>query len=396
MQAFGVTEPTSGTDTLSLRTTRPCGTATAMWSTARRSGPPRAEHSDLMLLLARTTPKDRSRKKRTDGLSVFLVDMREAVGHGLTIRPIRTMMNHATTEVFFDDVRIPAENLIGEEGKGFRYILDGMNSERTLIAAECIGDGRWFVDKASAYAREREVFGRPIGQNQGVQFPIARAYAPDRSSQSHGGRGGAQVRPGANHRPRGQYGQAARLGSLLGGGGGLRANLRRLRLCRRVRRGAQVPRESSLSSRPGVHQLNLELPGRTRAQDAPLLLGARVDLELNGNVALVTGASRGLGAASARALAAEGTDLFLTGREEALLADLAEELRSAGSDVLFQAADLTEPDAAQRVVAEALGHFSRIDILVNSAGSSQGGVFWEIPTRSGKTVWRSNLWAPCA
>ncbi|MEO8558534.1 MAG: acyl-CoA dehydrogenase family protein, partial [Rhodospirillales bacterium] len=136
----------------------------------------RAEHSDLMLLLARTTPADKA-AKRTEGLSVFLVEMREAIGNGLTIRPIRTMMNHGTTEVFFDNLKVPAENLIGEEGKGFRYILDGMNAERILIAAECIGDAKWFIEKATAYAKDRNVFKRPIGQNQGVQFPIARAYA---------------------------------------------------------------------------------------------------------------------------------------------------------------------------------------------------------------------------
>ncbi|MEO1089848.1 MAG: acyl-CoA dehydrogenase family protein [Pseudomonadota bacterium] len=175
LQAFGVTEPTSGTDTLSLQTTAVRDgdhyriNGQKIWTS-------RAEHSDLMLLLARTTPKAEV-VKRTDGLSVFLVDMREAVGNGLTIRPIRTMLNHATAEVFFDDLRVPAENRIGDEGKGFRYILDGMNAERVLIAAECIGDGRWFVDKAASYAKERVVFGRPIGQNQGVQFPIARAYA---------------------------------------------------------------------------------------------------------------------------------------------------------------------------------------------------------------------------
>ena len=135
-----------------------------------------------MLLLARTTPREQA-KKRTDGLSVFLVDMREAQGTGLTIRPIRTMMNHATTEIFFDNLRVPAENLIGEEGKGFRYILAGMNAERILIAAECIGDAKWFIDKATAYAKERAVFGRPIGQNQGVQFPIARAYAQMRAAE---------------------------------------------------------------------------------------------------------------------------------------------------------------------------------------------------------------------
>ena len=181
LQAFGVTEPTSGTDTLSLRTT------------ARREGDhyvingqkiwtSRAEHSDLMLLLARTTPRDQV-AKRTDGLSVFLVDMRLAQGTSMTITPIRTMMNHATTQIFFDDLRVPAENLIGEEGKGFRYILSGMNAERILIAAECIGDAKWFIDKATRYAKERVLFERPIGQNQGVQFPIARAYAQMRAAE---------------------------------------------------------------------------------------------------------------------------------------------------------------------------------------------------------------------
>jgi acyl-CoA dehydrogenase len=181
LQAFGVTEPTSGTDTTSLRTT------------ARREGDhyvvngqkiwtSRAAQSDLMLLLARTTPREEV-TKRTEGLSVFVLDMREALKAGLTIRPIRTMMNHATTEVFFDNVRVPAENLIGEEGKGFRYILSGMNAERILIAAECVGDAKWFIEKASGYARERQVFGRPIGQNQGVQFPIARAYANMRAAE---------------------------------------------------------------------------------------------------------------------------------------------------------------------------------------------------------------------
>ncbi|CCD87936.1 Putative acyl-CoA dehydrogenase [Bradyrhizobium sp. ORS 285] len=181
LQAFGVTEPTSGTDTTSLKTV------------AKRDGDSyivngqkiwtsRAEYSDLMLLLARTTPKDQV-QKRTDGLSVFLVDMREAKKAGLTIRPIRTMMNHATTEVFFTDMRVPAENLIGEEGKGFRYILSGMNAERILIAAECVGDAKWFIAKATNYAKERVVFGRPIGQNQGIQFPIAKAYASMRAAE---------------------------------------------------------------------------------------------------------------------------------------------------------------------------------------------------------------------
>ncbi len=175
LQAFGVTEPTSGTDTLSLSTSAVLDgdhyvvNGQKVWTS-------RAEHSDLMLLLARTTPKDKVQKKG-DGLSVFLIDMREAVGNGLTIRPIRTMINHATTEVFFDDLKIPAENLIGEVDKGFRYILDGMNAERVLIAAECVGDARWFIEKAVGYANERVVFGNPIGKNQGVQHPIAKAYA---------------------------------------------------------------------------------------------------------------------------------------------------------------------------------------------------------------------------
>jgi len=181
LQAFGVTEPTSGTDTLSLRTTA-VRDGDHYLVNGQKIWTSRAEYSDLMLLLARTTPRDQV-KKRTDGLSVFLVDMRAALGHGLTIRPIRTMMNHATTEVFFDNMRIPADTLVGEEGKGFRYILSGMNAERILIAAECIGDAKWFIGKATAYAKERAIFNRPIGQNQGVQFPIARAYAQMRAAE---------------------------------------------------------------------------------------------------------------------------------------------------------------------------------------------------------------------
>ena len=176
LQAFGVTEPGSGTDTLALRTVAEKKGNDRYVVNGQKVWTSRAEHSDLMLLLARTTPREQV-KKRTEGLSAFVVDMREALGNGLTIRPIRTMINHATTETFFDDLEVPAENLIGTEGQGFRYILDGMNAERVLIGAECIGDARWFIDKAAAYARERTVFGRPIGQNQGIQFPIAKAYA---------------------------------------------------------------------------------------------------------------------------------------------------------------------------------------------------------------------------
>jgi len=179
LQAFGVTEPTSGTDTTALRTTarregdRYIVNGQKIWTS-------RAEHSDLMLLLARTTPRDQVAKK-TEGLSTFIVDMRTA--KGLTIRPIRTMMNHNSCEVFFDDMEVPAENLVGVEGRGFRTILDGMNAERLLIAAECIGDAKWFTARSTAYANSRAVFGRPIGQNQGVQFPIARAYAHMRAAE---------------------------------------------------------------------------------------------------------------------------------------------------------------------------------------------------------------------
>ena len=174
LQAFGVTEPSSGVDTTRIATfarregDRYIVRGQKIWTS-------RAEYSDLMVLLCRTTPREEAARP-SEGMSVLLVDMQGAQDRGLTIRPIRTMLNHATTELFFDDLEVPAENLIGEEGKGFRYILDGMNAERILIAAECIGDGRFFIDRATAYAKEREVFGRPIGQNQGVQFPIARAH----------------------------------------------------------------------------------------------------------------------------------------------------------------------------------------------------------------------------
>ena len=181
LQAFGVTEPTSGSDTLNLHTTA-VREGDHYIINGQKIWTSRAEHSDLLLLIARTTPREAA-KTRTDGLSVFLVDMRLALGTGITINPIRTMMNHATTELFFDDLRVPAENLIGEESQGFRYILSGMNAERILIAAECIGDAKWFISKATAYAKERIVFGRPIGQNQGVQFPIARAYAQMRAAE---------------------------------------------------------------------------------------------------------------------------------------------------------------------------------------------------------------------
>jgi acyl-CoA dehydrogenase len=174
LQSMAVTEPTTGTDTTKLKTTavrkgdRYVVNGQKVWIS-------RVRHSDLMILLARTTPLAEVSRK-SEGLSIFLVDLRTAVGKGLSLKPIRNMVNHETNELFFDNLELPAESLIGEEGKGFRYILDGLNAERTLIAAECIGDGYWFIDKVTAYAKERIVFDRPIGQNQGVQFPIARAY----------------------------------------------------------------------------------------------------------------------------------------------------------------------------------------------------------------------------
>ena len=175
LQAFAVSEPNTGSDTTQLKTMAVRKDEHYVVS-GQKIWISRAEHSDLMLLLARTTPIEQV-SKRTEGLSILLVDLRQAVGHGLSIRPIRTMMNHATTEVFFDHLEVPAENLVGEEGKGFRYLLDSLNAERILIASECIGDARWFIERACRYAKERVVFGRPIGQNQGVQFPIARAHA---------------------------------------------------------------------------------------------------------------------------------------------------------------------------------------------------------------------------
>jgi acyl-CoA dehydrogenase len=181
LQAFGVTEPSSGTDTSSIKTfAQREGDHYAV--NGQKIWTSRAEYSDLMLLLARTTPKHQV-AKRTDGLSVFILDMRTAKEAGLAIRPIRTLMNHSTTEVFFDNVHIPADNLVGEEGKGFRYILSGMNAERILIAAECIGDAKWFIERATDYAKERVVFDRPIGKNQGVQFPLAKAYAQMRAAE---------------------------------------------------------------------------------------------------------------------------------------------------------------------------------------------------------------------
>jgi acyl-CoA dehydrogenase len=259
LQAFGVTEPTSGTDTLALKTTARLEgdeyviNGQKIWTS-------RAEHSDLMVLLARTTPRDQV-KSKTEGLSVFLIDMREHVGKSITIRPIRTMMNHATTEVFFDNLRIPANALIGEEGKGFRYVLAGMNSERILIAAECIGDAKWFIKKAADYARERVIFGAPIGKNQGPY---------------DGGRGDRlpcrrDVRFRAQSGGRGEHRQDARRRCQLGSSRGLPANPRRFWFCRGIRRRTQVPRGTAVSGGADLDQPHLVLHRGTGVGPAEIL-----------------------------------------------------------------------------------------------------------------------------
>ena len=270
LQSFAVTEPTTGTDTTQTRTTavrrgdRYVVNGQKVWIS-------RVQHSDLMLLLARTTPLEQVAKK-TDGLSMFLVDLRGAEGRGLTVRPIRNMVNHETNELFFEDFEIPADGLVGEEGRGFRYILDGMNAERILIAAECIGDGYWFVDKARRYGADRVVFGRPIGQNQGVQFPLARAYANVRAADLMRYEAAQLVRCRPAGGRRGQHGQAACRRRLVGSRQRLPADLRRLRLRRGVRRRAQVQGNASLSGRSGFHQPHPVLHRRARARVAEVVL----------------------------------------------------------------------------------------------------------------------------
>ena len=239
LQAFGVTEPTSGTDTLSLRTTAVRDgdhyviNGQKIWTS-------RAEYSDLMLLLARTTPRDQA-KSRTGGLSVFLVDMREVKGKGLTIRPIRTMMNHATTEVFFENMRVPAENLIGEEGMGFRYILSGMNAERILIASECIGDAKWFIEKAYQL-RQRARAVRPADRSEpGRAVSDCPQLHQHARRRTNGARGGEPLRSRQGLRRGGQYGEAPGRGGVMGGRRYVRADPWRIRLCRGIRHRAQIP-----------------------------------------------------------------------------------------------------------------------------------------------------------
>ncbi len=271
LQAFGVTEPSSGTDTLSLRTTAVKKDNSTYVVNGQKVWTSRAEHSDLMLLLARTTPRDQT-KKKTEGLSVFLVDMRSALGKGLTIRPIRTMMNHNSTEVFFDNMEVSAENLIGEEGQGFRYILSGMNAERVLIASECIGDGKWFIERAVNYAKERKLFGPPDRPEPGRAVSDRPRLHADRGSRPDGAQGGRHVRGRYQRRRRGQHGQDAGVGSLMGRGRDVRADPWRLRLRRGIRRRAQVPRGAALHRGADLDEHDPELRCRARARTAAVVL----------------------------------------------------------------------------------------------------------------------------
>ena len=270
LQAFGVTEPTSGTDTTRIRTT-----AVRDGDVYRVNGQKvfisRTEHSDLMLLLVRTTARD-AVAKPTDGISVLLVDMHSALGAGLTIKPLATMMNHATTELFFDNVEVPVANLVGTEGKGFGYILDSMNAERILIASECIGDARWFIAKAAAYATERQVFGRRIGENQGSSVPDRARPRADGGRRAHGAASGGAVRCWREVRRRGQYGQDARGRRLEGGCRRLHPDPRRLRFRRGIRHRAQVPRDAALSGRAGVDEPDSVVRRHARARDAEVFL----------------------------------------------------------------------------------------------------------------------------
>ena len=239
LQSMAVTEPTAGTDTTKIKTVavkkgdRYVVNGQKVWTS-------RVQHSDLMIVLARTTPLEQV-KKKSEGMSIFIVDLREAGGKGIAIKPIRNMVNHETNELFFDNLEVPAENLIGEEGKGFRYILDGLNAERILIAAECIGDGYWFIDRATKYASERVVFDRPIGKNQGIQFPIARAYVNVEAANLMRFKAAALFDAHKAVRRGGEHGEAAGGRCVVGSGQRLPADARRLRLRRRIRHRAQIP-----------------------------------------------------------------------------------------------------------------------------------------------------------
>ncbi len=273
LQSFGVTEPTTGTDTTSLKTT-----ATRVGDHYLINGQKvwisRVQHSDLMLVLARTTPRDQVARK-TEGLSAFIVDLREAIGHGLDVRPISAMINHHSCELFFTDLKVPAENLLGEEGRGFRVILDGMNAERILIASECVGDGRYFIDKAVAYANERIVFGRPIGQNQGVQFPIARCYAEIEAAALMVDKAARLFDAGLDCGAEANIAEDAGLGGVVAGRRRRDADARRIRVCARVSHRTQVPRDAALSDRADLHEPDFELRRRARARTAAVVLTCR-------------------------------------------------------------------------------------------------------------------------
>ena len=270
LQAFGVTEPEAGTDTTSLRTTA-VRRGDSYLVNGRKMYISRVQHSDAMVLLARTDAARPSQRK-SDGLSVFLIDLHAAIGHGLTVNPRRVMINNVTNELVFEDLEIPAGALLGEEGEGFRYILDGMNAERILIAAECVGNGRWFVERASRRANEREVFGRPIGANQGIQFPLARAHVHVEAADLMRFDAARRFDAGEPCGARGQHGPAARRRRRLGGRQRRDADVRRLRLRQRVRRRAQVPRDAPVPGRADLHEPDPGLRRPARARATALLL----------------------------------------------------------------------------------------------------------------------------
>ena len=274
LQAFGVTEPTTGSDTTQLKTRADKKGNDRYIVNGQKVWTSRVLQSDLMLLLARTTPPDKV-KKRSEGLSVFLVDLREAKGKGIEIKKIDAMINHNTCEVFFDNLEVPAENLIGVEGQGFKYIVDSMNAERILIASESLGDAKFFIRRAADYAKERVVFGRPIGQNQGVAFPIARAHADMIAAELVVKKAAALFEAEQRLRRGGQHGQDAGGRCGVEGGRGLPADLRRLRLCARVRHRAQVARDATLSDRAHLHQHGAGLHRPACAGDAADVLSVR-------------------------------------------------------------------------------------------------------------------------
>ena len=270
LQAFGVTEPGSGTDTPALKT-RAVRQGDRYVVHGQKIWTSRALHSDLMLLLCRTTPLDDCRK-RSDGLSVLLVDLRDAVGNGIEIRPIETMINHQTTEIFIDGLEVPAASLIGQEGQGFRYILDGMNAERILLSGEAVGDGRWFIERAVAYAKERAVFDRPIGQNQGIQFPLAKALARLDAAELMARAGSRPLRCGEPLWSRGEQRQAAHRRGGLGGGRGLLSDVRRLRLRQGIRHRAQMARMPAVPDSTHLDEHGTGLPGADGARAAARVL----------------------------------------------------------------------------------------------------------------------------